>query len=191
MRGLATICALLASAASSFAVPEKFDIPKQGWEPSFFETINALTEKTGWTPLRRSDLAPDTLELRVWVGFGRVPLQGFRLCRKSGVWTGNYVRDGFAKEWSFENRSVKPADGWQALWQKIEKLGILTLPDSSTFPSDGRYVSDGVCYVVESSDGRSYRTYMYNNPQEHNWPEGAKMISIAEALYEELVSKAK
>jgi hypothetical protein len=170
------------------AAPQKFDIPRATWEPIFFGAIDSLSKTAGWTRLRQANLANGALEIRVWVGFGLTPLEGFRLLREGSRWTAYHVKEGFGDKQPLEHREMKPQGGWDALWRKIEALGILTLPDSSSLP-DEAMVFDGVSYVVEISDGRSYRTYQYGNPQYQKWPEAKKSTAIVTALYEELVPK--
>lgn len=181
---------MFASALSGIGAPQKLDIPRATWEPIFFEAIDSLTKTASWPRLRQADVPTSTLKVRVWVGFGLTPLEGFRMRRVGGSWTAHHVREGFVDKRPLELHEVKPQSGWEDLWKKIEALGILTLPDSSSLPNESM-VLDGVSYVVEISDGRSYRTYQYGNPQYQKWPEAKKIIAIVSALYEELLSKKK
>ena len=81
---------------------------------------------------------------------------------------------------------VTPKTSWENLWNKLEALDILTLPDSSTLP-DEWIVPDGRGYVVEINDGEQYRTYHYGSPEHQNWPETKKFMQIVKILYDELI----
>gem|GEM_PF-917386 len=182
-------------------------IPNASWEPIFFESINTLSEKINWRPLRETGVPSGSLEVRVWMGFGLSPLEGVRLCRHNGEWTGFYTNEGYFRvQEVFQNKhllnkkqsaiyeslykeskpvyELTPKTSWASLWDKVEALGILTLPDSSVLPNEAG-VLDGISYVVEIHDGVRYRTYEYGNPQFQEWPEAKKMIEIINTLQDE------
>ncbi len=163
----------------------KRDIPKAPWEPIFFETINQVTRKGGLKPLRAAPLPADSLEVRVWIGFGLSPLQLFSLRRDGSKWKGQHLTDIIQKTNSVQLRSVTPKSGWDELWKKLVQLDLLTLPDSSTLRGE-ETVLDGVSYVVEINREGRYRTYQYGNPEYQKWPEAKKIIKIVEMLYDEL-----
>jgi hypothetical protein len=166
------------------------EIPKAVWEPVFFAPINSLSKEAKWTPLRQVDIPRGSLEVRAWIGFALSPLEGFRLRRDGSQWSGFYAREGFGEKWPFLTSEVKPKTDWESVWKKIEKLGMLALPDASTLP-DEIPVRDGVCYVIEINDGERYRTYKYGNPQCQKWPEAKKIIEIIEVLNGELMPNGK
>ena len=185
------------------APPKTIVIPKDSWEPLFFESINDLTKAANWPRLRDVGVPPGSLEVRFWInGWG---LQCYRLCRQDGAWTGYYTEQGYnqikfvrdGNGWKQEldyskNRSfvpvlsLKPRSTWSGLWRSLEKLDILTLPDSRTL-SDEKPSIDGVSYIVEINDGAHYRTYFYGNPQDQEWPEANKMVHIARLLRYEFI----
>ncbi len=175
--------AIVLSAHSSSATDFQRDIPNGSWETIFFKTINRLTAKAGWTPLRKRPLPSDSAELRIWIGFGLSPLQGFSLRRNGSTWVGRSVADSV--KGSIEVRQVFPKSGWDRFWKKLSNLGVLKLPDSSTLPNEV-LVLDGVAYVVEINQDGRYRTYAYCNPQDQKWPEAKKIMRIVDTLYEEL-----
>lgn len=172
---------LLAIVSSVTAAPPELKVPKATWEPIFFESIDALSKKADWKPLRGLDLGEDAFELRVWVGFGLMPLQGKRIRRIGKEWTGYVVIDESGDKKLMYNHEFPLGPEWENEWKKIKELGILTLPDSSTLP-DEVGVLDGVSYVVEFNDGSHYRTYMYGNPGFQKWPEAKKAIETVGAL---------
>jgi hypothetical protein len=178
----------LMAAVWAFSAPKNVVIPNAHWEPIFFGAINPLAQSAGLQPLRRADLLKGSLEIRVWVGFGLSPLEGIRLRRDGKQWSGLHAREGFGEKWPMSVKPVSPKTGWDELWKQVESLGILTLPDSSTLP-DEALVLDGESYVFEISDGETYRTYRYGNPQFQKWPEAKQIIEIVKTLYAELLLK--
>jgi len=193
------------AARVGIAPPKKIEIPKDSWEPIYFRSINGLTEKVQWKPLREVGVPAGSLEVRVWIGFGLSSLQGYRLCRNGDTWTGVYVNaNHFAIQeiWLKNQRQLNkkqkeiyeslykeskplyeltPQTGWENLWKKVEAFGILTLPDASTLPNR-KNIRDGVGYVVEINDGEHYRTYLYSNPHYQEWPEATKILEIIATL---------
>jgi hypothetical protein len=124
------------------------DIPKATWEPIFFEPINQLATKAGWKPLREAPLPTESMEVRVWIGFGLSPLQGYSLRRDGSRWTGSHIIENSQQINSVAVREVTPMSGWDTLWTRLVQLGLLALPDSSTL-HDEEMINDGVSYVVE------------------------------------------
>jgi len=183
--------------------PKILNIPQAGWEPICFRSINRLSKMASWPPLREVGVPAGSLEIRIWMS-GYME-QGLRLYHYKGKWTGLYtelfynpnrfIRDG--DEWKVERSdgrisrtvavlSVTPQTNWENLWKKVEALGILTLPDSSTLPYD-RLMPGAEGYVVEINDGVQYRTYMYYNPHHQEWPEETKMSQILKTLRQEFI----
>ena len=159
-------------------------IPKATWEPIFFKSINRLATKAGWKSLREAPLPSQSMEVRVWIGFGLSPLQGYSLRQDGSRWTGRYIVESFQQTNSVAVRDIAPKSGWDKLWTRLIQLDLLALPDSSTLRGE-EMVTDGVSYVIEiNRDGR-YRTYQYGNPQEQKWPEAKKIISIVQTLQDE------
>src|SRR6478609_3623672 len=169
---------LIVLVGSATAAPPKLEIPKATWEPIFFKAIDSLSKKANWKPLRSLDVGDDGMELRVWTGFGLMPLQGKRIRRVGQKWTGYLVvGEADKKKPLMYNHEFPLGPEWEAEWKKIKDLGILTLPDSSTLP-DEVGVMDGVSVVVEFNDGSRYRTYMYENPSLQKWPEAKKLNEV-------------
>jgi len=186
MRFSRIIPLLFLLAVPAIAAPKKIEIPKAAWTRIFFWGINDLTQKARWTPLREVNVPDGSLEVRVWIGFGTEPLQGIRLCRDGDNWKGFYATDKYPYPFAVRKVTPRRTEEWATLWKKVENLGILTLPDSSTLP-DEHSVMDGVSYVVEINDGSRYRTYKYGNPGLQKWPEAKKIIAIADVLRDELM----
>jgi len=190
----------------------KVDMPEARWVSFYFKLIDELTKRADWTPLREMVVPLGSLEVRVWIGFGEGSLEGLRFRRNGEEWTGFYTSENHfrwksvyenqhllneeqKKYWEsylsyhkeskpFYDLTPKTID-WTNLWERVEDLGILTLPDDSDLPSEGFYILGGISYVVEINDGESYRTYKYGNPQSRKWPEAEKMIEIIKTFHDE------
>jgi len=177
---------MVAVACAARAAEFKRDIPKAAWEPIFFEEIDRLTKMMKEKPLRSGPLPPGDMEVRVWIGFGRAPMEAFFLHQADGKWTGKFIeqirRGG---ESSIKVREVSPKSGWDGLWKRLVKLGLLTLPDASVLPKEVP-VMDGTSYVVEINQAGRYRTYEYSNPRHQKWPEAGKILKIDQLLCKEL-----
>ena len=189
IRLVALLLAALASLPPSYAAAPERDIPKATWEPIYFRSINQLSGKAGWRPLRDLALPADSFEVRVWIGFGIGPLEALSMRREDSTWSGRYAIQGPRNADPVAVEAVTPKSGWDQLWARLVRLDLLTLPDSSTLPKSQIAVTDGVSYVVEiNKDGR-YRTYMYANPKYEKWSEAKRIIEIIETLRDEILPK--
>ena len=176
-------------AISIYAGEFQRDIPAASWEWTFFRDINALTTRAGWQPLREHGLPAGSLEVRVWIGFGVTPLEGFRLRRDGSTCTAFHVLDSIKKSQPAQVKSVSPRSDWDALWKRLFELHLLTLPDSSLLAQDETMILDGESYVVEVNSGDHYRTYEYSNPQFRALPEAKDMVEIVDVLRHQLVAQ--
>lgn len=161
-------------------------IPKAVWEPLFFEAINERAKASNLAKLRTTVLPDDDIEARVWIGFGLVPLEGFILRRRSGRWEGIHLRSihpQLARTY-YQKPLAAPKSGWEPFWNRLVKLGLLRLPDSSTLKREKSF-HDGTSYVVEINKNGTYRTYLYANPDEQRWPEAKQILKIANSIYSE------
>jgi hypothetical protein len=77
-----------------------------------------------------------------------------------------------------------PKSGWEVLWKSLVNAGILTLPDSPR-PRCSSGALDGIGYIVETNVNRTYRTYMYSNPQLMRCPEAKRMLELEQTLGDE------
>jgi hypothetical protein len=152
-------------------------------EPLFADTINERAKAANLSPLKSEDLNVDDLELRVWVGFGKKPLEGFVIRRADGQWGGTFLESMNATtKPPFRRKLSSPEYGWEQLWSQLVASGLFTLPDSSQL-KDEVGVLDGTSYVVEVKKDGVYRTYTYLNPDYQRWPEAKQMLRIASILY--------
>jgi hypothetical protein len=172
--------ALVAESIQERLKPERSD---DLWRPSFFKEINKRAKSAGLHRLSSTNLAHDDLEVRVWIGFGLLPLEGFVFTRKARQWSGLHLRPVSPKlsRRNYQQRLVTPNSSWDDFWNRVTREGILTLPDSSQL-KDEVVVFDGEHIVVEYQTNRSYRTYRYSNPDLQKWPEAQHIIRIVEIM---------
>jgi hypothetical protein len=163
------------------------DIPKDTWEPIFFEAIDERAKLTNLKTLR-TPLPDDDLEVRVWHGFGLTALEGFVLKRTAGQWSAIHL-DGITRRVASpeSQRTLhEPKLGWDACWQRLQDAGILNLPDSAAIGCSAM-INDGMSYVVEYNYKGTYRTYLYDNPDYAKCNEAKRVIQIGNLIAEEFV----
>ena len=159
-------------------------------KPIYFSAIDDRSAKAGWGSLREVSLPRESLEVRIWIGFGVGPLEAISMRRDGIAWTGRHLWAPPNRAEPPTSRSVSPRGSWEDLWARLTGLGLLVLPDSSRLPTPPRgRVADGVSYVVEIRDAGRYRTYMYSNPQHEQWREAKQMIQLIETLESEFLRR--
>ncbi|HLN98459.1 MAG TPA: hypothetical protein VK208_08370 [Pyrinomonadaceae bacterium] len=156
------------------------------WEPIFFSAIDERAKIAKLTNLRTAFLSNEDLELRVWIGFGLIPLEGFVISHRGEQWSAIHLRSigPHLPKSRYQNVLPTPRSGWDHFWRRLTDEGILSLPDSSEL-KDEVMTRDGESFVVEIKWHDSYRAYHYQNPQSQKWPEAASMIRIAKVILEE------
>src|SRR5215510_3810040 len=101
-------------------------------EPYFAEIIEKRARAANLSPLKSKDLSGDDLEFRVWVGFGKKPLEGFVIRRAKGEWEGTFLESMNATtKPPYLKQLSSPDSGWEQLWGQVVESGLLALPDSS------------------------------------------------------------
>lgn len=161
-------------------------VPDAGWEPIYFRVIDSVARLSGQTDLRKTGLAEGDLEVRVWWGGGLEPLEGVTLRRAGGQWSAIHVKaDHYYEPQNAARRELGPPKaGWEAVWRRLVDAGILMLPDASEVGCDVVGL-DGMAFVVETSENRTYRTYKYGSPMRAECNEAKQMMEIGDTLYEE------
>ena len=161
-------------------------VPKDIWEPIFFQAIDERAKHDRLKTLRSGALPGDDLEVRVWHGFGVTALQGFVLKRTGGRWSAIHLRGITRATPSQESQQTlqPPKSGWERFWQRLRDAGILSLPDAAAIGCSV-LINDGMSYVVEYNSNGIYRTYMYDNPKFAKCGEAKRMIEIGEIIAEE------
>lgn len=175
-----------------FPTPEKSNLT---WEDIYFEGIVEREKTSNLKRLKLKALTGDDLEIRVWRGFGITLLEGFILKRIDGEWSAVDL-DWEVSENRKGKRDIKPLDkkldvpksGWDTAWQRLVDANILTLPDAEKINCSGHTV-DGMSYVVELKLKKTYRTYMYDNPQNAECNEAKQMIKINRIIAEEFYKR--
>jgi len=154
-------------------------------EPLFAETINQRAKEANLSSLKLSPSSADDLEFRVWVGFGKKPLEGFVVRRNKGQWEGTFLESiNQTTKPPYRIKLSKPKFSWDKFWNQLVDFGILTLPDSSQLKGE-KDVEDGTSYIIEIKKDGNYRTYSYLNPDYQDWQEAKQILKIANALYTE------
>lgn len=72
---------------------------------------------------------------------------------------------------------ARPVD-WEALYKRIDRLGITVLPDESSLPPTKHRVHDGAAILVEIAAPHGYRAYSYSNPMFRSEPEAQAALGI-------------
>lgn len=162
------------------------DAGQKQWEPIFFREINGRIEGTGIKSLRDQEMPPRSREVRVWVGFGVAPLKGVILRQNGEDWSASYLppSDSTSRAPLAARPLPAPKSGWQALHEKLEGLGIYTLPDAADIGAANTY-PDAVGAVVEIKTPDLYRTYKYGGLQPTDKPEIKNVIEILTSLSDE------
>jgi hypothetical protein len=175
--------------------------------PYLLGTTDSAAITAGVGLLRESSIRPRTVEIRVWMGFGTTMpdsmlrldvdekgvAHGEVLVHYSNDFTGWQPADVTAFERSIQKKCSKVRHGqgtvtcvgefkkspdWTLLYQRVNRLGIATLPDESALPKTKDVVRDGSCMVVEVRNDSGYRTYEYCNPGRRKGPEADAAIKI-------------
>ena len=156
------------------------------WEPIFFKMINERLAESGIAELRTVQMTGNDFEVRVWVGFGGKGEDGLILRHLSNQWSGLHlhgISEG-PRLVSTVSNLVAPQSGWEAAWQKLTHVGLLTLPDAPAADCSPQ-IFDGVSYVVEINKDQKYRTYLYDNPSHSKCSEAKQMLEIGGIIAEE------
>lgn len=156
------------------------------WESIFFREINERAKRAGLPNLSEAVVSDDDLEVRVWIGFGLIPLEGLVISRRGDQWRATHLRSigpSLPKS-AYQAVLPPPRSGWDDFWQRLTDEGLLSLPDCSQL-KDEVMTRDGESFVVEIKLHNSYRAYHYQNPQSQKWPEAARMVRIARLILEE------
>lgn len=153
----------------------------------FIPAVKERLEGTGFKPLKFDEVSPGSREVRVWVGFDLQPLSGVLLRQGNGDSKAKYVPPLATAPATYQESLLAlppPASGWDALWERLEGLGIYTLPDATEIDALNIY-PDAKAVVIEIKTPDSYRFYMYNGLDTATAPEAKKVLDILRTLSEE------
>jgi len=137
-------------------------------------------------PQLRTVVLPESdLEVRFWYE-GMEIIHGVVIRRMGQQWSANWIYQTVDSKPSSAKMVLldPPKSGWDVVWNKLVEAEILTLPDSPQ-PRCSSEALDGIGYIVETNVNRTYRTYMYSNPQLMKCPEAKQILQIERTLGEE------
>lgn len=169
----------------------RVSVPGGRWVHIFFDmrglstkSINEATAEANLPSLRTVLLPEDDLEVRFWCvanEYGRALV----LRRSHGEWSAIHLRGmGSGQQLQKHEADTPPKSGWEKAWGRLVDAGILTLPDAEE--ANCRVGGlDGVGYIVELNTNKTYRTYMYDNPDYAKCREAKQMVEIADIMDEE------
>jgi hypothetical protein len=140
-----------------------------------------------WMPLREKNIAAGSIEIRIWslpTGTSEFyPGSAVTLIKREGVNWAGFRDDGHRSGQVAPN----PVLGWQGLWEKVERLGVLSLPDSSMLPPGANgFLGTPEFYAVEINHGGQYRAYRYTSPASQDWPAAKMLLEIVQVLQDSL-----
>lgn len=140
----------------------------------FFEEIDARAKLAKLTRLRRTNLQKDDLELRIWIGFGAVSLEGVVIRRQGNIWSATHLASmGRGQPGASQKVKLTPKSGWEELWRRLEQTSVLTLPRYG-----GTRATDGESVVVEVRSGAVYRVSTFDNPELSDTTDAKEIIQI-------------
>lgn len=165
------------------------------WEAEFFPVIDRRSDLAGLERLKGIKSLKNSMEVRLWIGFGVIPLEGIVMKRIDGTWSATHLLpvdplDPRPKRGRYEEPLPSPKAGWDEFWKLVDEQGISSLPDS-TYLLNEVPVFDGDHFVVEINNGGIYRNYHYSNPRMQAWPEAKKMLQIVKTTFEEFDIKRR
>jgi len=162
----------------------KLIVPKDIWVTIFFKEIDERTKEANLPSLRSVLLPGDDVEVRIWMVVSYYGLDGIVLRRAASQWSATYLY-GVSKDPHLKKRYEKslgvPPSGWEEFWQKLVAAGLLTLPDASEVQCEV-LSKDGLAYIVETNTNKTYRTYMYGDPQFAKCDEAKQFIKMVDII---------
>jgi len=172
--------------ASSTSDVNRTGITKEYMERLGFITIDERAEMSNLESLRSLSLPKDDLEVRVWYPFGLIKMQGFVLKQTSGQWSATHlvtIHQGLPRS-KFQKTLGPPKSGWERCWGRLEKAGMMSLPDATEIDCN-IFNIDGEGLLVETNRGGDYRDYMYASPGYAKCREAKQIIKIGKIISEE------
>lgn len=158
-------------------------IPNIQKDSILFEGLNEATNLSKLKELRQSVLRKGDIEIRIWRGFSLSQLEGVILKRADGQWSGLHLRTSRydeAKDVKIEKLSA-PKSGWESFWKQLTAKEILTISQTSENECDIPEI-DGMGYVVEINQDRTYRYYFYPEENGKRCREAAQVKDIGEFI---------
>lgn len=172
-------------------IPEEIppDVPEtiaesRGWY-SWYTWIDPITKSINVPPLRRVELKPHDVEVRLWVDNELGNRRGYILRRRADEWTGlTIITTNFDSAHArFTYRSIPmatPPNGFDDLWHQLLVHEVLTLGHCYE-TREGE-----ATYVFEVRKGDAYRTYSYSDPASSQCA-GAKEVLVIDQLLKQTI----
>jgi len=108
-------------------------IPNERLEKSFFHSLDEHTKGANLSNLRAIVLPEGDLEVRLWYDALPYQIGGFILRRSGHQWSADHLK-GTREQSVFQMHRealAAPKTGWESMWGKLVRAGILVLPDAS------------------------------------------------------------
>lgn len=166
--------------------PQQDQAIRYRWEPLYFREIKNRIEGTEVKNLRDQEISPNSREVRIWIGFSHDVLEGLIFTQTEDIWAGRYLPSiGRTSNIPKSSQPLPvPKNGWNPLWDNLEKLGIYSLADALDIGVDNVY-PDATSVVVEIKTHKSYRAYKYSGFTTSERSEPKKMLEIVNILSNE------
>jgi hypothetical protein len=203
MREMLAACVMCLWLSPSIAVAEA---QRDAREHVLLEFARDYAAAAGLKELKTATRQSHVSEIRIWTGFGLIsphhavilkvipgqPVKGRALNRfRYDPDDSEYMRELLSEcanapqYWqdmvTCDAKLANPVD-WQALYERVELLGIASLPDESSLPPTEHRVHDGAAVVVEIATPSGYRAYEYSNPMFRSEPEAKAALEIMRAV---------
>lgn len=161
-------------------------VPDAPWEKHFFTWLDEHAKGANLSNLRGVTFPEGDLEVRLWYDARPSSIDGVILRRSGNHWSATYLHGTYEHQpFRMEEKTLAaPKSGWEAAWGRLERAGILKLPDASEVQCYS-VALDGIGYVVEARTNNIYRTYRYSNPQLMKCSEARQVLEIGEIMEEE------
>ena len=78
--------------------------------------------------------------------------------------------------------SLARAPDWRQLWQRLDSLGVWTLPHGDELPSTSVVMTDGIVLTIEMFDGARFRSVTHMSAEIQPSPESKRAAAILESL---------
>lgn len=154
------------------------------WQKSVFPTLNKILISSGIKPLAESKTDAETIEIRVWVGFGIVNLRGVILRKSSDSFKALYLNEDPDRN-SFVISELNPGNlNYESFIQQLQSLGLLQIPDECELIYKREPEEDADSIVIEVRMGDNYRAIMYENPgnDKSASPESKKLLEMSKLI---------
>jgi hypothetical protein len=136
--------------------------------------MDRVAKLAGLPRLSAVRLAQSDIEIRIWYGFGLVPLEGFAMKRTNGHWSALHLKaDHYSTRYTKRVARIQlttPTSGWEHCWERLRDADVLTLPSGTEGPDP-----DAEGFYVETRKSSAYRNYQYISPEYSESPQAKRL----------------